>query len=138
MEASLLVTLEIVISAGLVVLIWLIQVLHYPAFLYFEPSQFKEAMAFHQSRISFVVIPLMVTELGLSGFFLWTDYNALRLMSSFCVLGVWLATFLLQVPLHDKLLREGKNETCINSLTQTNWVRTILWTFKLIILTLKT
>ena len=52
--------LQILVTFGLCVLIWLIQLLHYPSFKFYEEIRFPEAMLFHQRRISFIVIVMFL------------------------------------------------------------------------------
>lgn len=118
--------LELMVSSGLLILIWLIQVLHYPAFRYVDRSTFSQFAKFHSSRISIIVIPLMFLELGLA------IYNPRPLILTL-VTGIWLSTFLLQVPCHNKLT-QSYDGRIVDRLISTNWIRTALWTLKTFIL----
>ncbi len=120
--------LELMVSAGLVVLIWLIQILHYPSFWFIKNEEFPVFSSFHGNRISLIVIPLMFLEVG------FAIYNP-RALIIFLILAIWLSTFLLQVPCHNKL-SIGHDPQVVERLISTNWIRTILWTLKLIILML--
>lgn len=115
------------VSSGLVVLIWIIQILHYPAFRFVRNEEFTAFSRFHGHRISQIVIPLMFLELALA---LYYPRPVIILL----VTGVWLSTFFLQVPCHNKLTL-GHDPRIVDRLISTNWIRTILWTVKLIILT---
>jgi hypothetical protein len=115
--------LELLITAGLVVLIWLIQVLHYPTFLFVHREAFARFEAFHTRRISVIVIPLMLAEVALA------LANPRPLVACLVAL-VWLSTFLLQVPCHNKLAT-GFDEATVRRLIRTNWIRTVLWSLKL-------
>lgn len=125
--------LNLAVTASLVTLIWLVQLLHYPSFQYYDPETFGPAMVFHQNRISWVVIPLMFTELGLSLLSAWTTRTNLSFILLSIVLSVWLVTFLIQVPQHQKLLH-GKDQGLIRKLILGNWIRTALWSTKLLII----
>ncbi len=118
--------IELLVTAGLVVLIWIIQLLHYPTFLFVQRESFSHFEAFHARRISFIVMPLMLTEGALA------LINPRMLVTPFVVL-IWLSTFLLQVPCHNKL-QSGFDEATIRRLINTNWIRTILWSLKLVVL----
>ncbi len=120
---------HIIVTSCMVGVIWLVQISHYPQFHYIDPKRFHEAMLVHQAKISWVVIPLMTVELGLSLF-------TLHLPSIIIVATIWLTTFFVQVPLHDKLARNGYQIETVNKLVTTNWIRTFLWTGKLIFLCL--
>jgi hypothetical protein len=125
---------EIIISSALFGIIWVIQILQYPGFLDLNRDTFKLSMKHHQDRISFVVIPLMLSELFITGWLIFTDYSTTHLLVFLIVLGIWGSTFTLQVPLHEKLLKEVFHEERIKKLVKTNWIRTFLWTAKLAVI----
>jgi len=125
--------LELLVSFGLFVLIWIIQILHYPSFIYYAEETFHHAMISHQKNITFIVLPLMLMELILAFFNLYKFFNSIFLISLILVILIWLSTFFIQVPIHEKLLH-GKDIILINKLIQTNWIRTILWSIKFILL----
>lgn len=123
--------LNITLSAALFSIIWIIQILHYPSFHHYEKDNFPLAMVFHQKRISWIVLPLMILELFTNIFLFILTKDFVQTLSLLLVLGVWTSTFFLQVPLHQKLLLH-KDSALIDKLVNTNWPRTILWTIKLI------
>lgn len=51
------------------------------------------------------------------------------------VIGIFASTFFIQVPLHQKL-SVGKDSHLIYRLVRTNWMRTIAWTLKAILMIL--
>ena len=117
--------------------IWIVQLVHYPAFQFVEEKKFVEFEKFHTLKISFIVLPMMIIEL-LSGILLislyWGFYYKAGFISNLITLFIiWLITFSISVPLHDKL-GKGKDFKLIDQLTKTNWVRTIAWSFRLIVL----
>ncbi len=118
--------LELLISTGLVVLIWIIQCLHYPSFLFIDKKKFASFENFHTRRITYIVMPLMIGEVIL--LFFNPDMFVVLLTTL-----VWLSTFFLQIPCHHKL-KFGFDEAVIQRLICTNWIRTILWSLKLIYL----
>lgn len=126
---------HLLITSGLVVLIWIIQILHYPSFAFYEEKCFVHAMGSHQRGISFIVIPLMFAEVFFVGLDMYADEGKLFSLLNLILVGaVWVSTFFLQVPLHNKLLL-GKNLDVIQKLVRTNWMRTGLWSLKLLFLT---
>jgi hypothetical protein len=44
------------------------------------------------------------------------------------VLVVWLVTFLISVPFHNRLAANDYNYIALDGLTRTNWLRTLAWT----------
>ena len=82
-------------------------------------------------NISVIVIPFMVGELFSLVYLSYIDSRLfLPLM---ILLVIWLLTFIILVPIHNKLSLKH-NISLINRLINYNWLRTILWTVKLIIL----
>lgn len=118
---------HIAVTSGLCVLIWMVQVNLYPLFHYVDPARFNEAMLVHQAKISWIVIPLMTAELGLSLF-------TLHIPSIIIVALIWGTTFFVHVPLHDKLARNGYQIETVKKLITMNWIRTCLWSVKLFLL----
>jgi len=104
-------------------LIWVIQLVHYPSFKYVSDAEFAEFAKFHASRISYLVIPLMIGELTTAFFLLNHSWGAYNLFS---IVLIWLSTFFLSVPCHNKL-QQGKDDLQINRLVLSNWPRTVLW-----------
>ena len=124
--------LSLATSWALCTLIWLIQILHYPSFSFVHPDHFPTFHAFHSQRISLIVLPLMVVELGSSIYLAW-HLHSIWLVSLFLVILIWMSTFLIQVPLHGKLSAR-KDQRHIEKLVRTNWIRTFLWSLKAILI----
>ncbi len=123
------------VSWGLVVLIWIIQLVHYPSFRFIDSTKFTDFHRHHTRSITVIVMPLMLAELIIS--FLLGYQNGFRFLETtvlIMVIGIWLSTFLIQIPLHDRL-STGDNSKVVTKLVNTNWIRTFLWTIKAIILT---
>lgn len=124
--------INLLTSWALFGLIWVIQLVHYPAFEFVDSQNFLAFHQHHTSAITFIVMPLMLIELGLS-IYLGQHYqwNTVYLIPLLLVLIIWLSTFFIQVPLHNTL-GNGKDSDLIQKLVNTNWIRTILWTIKAI------
>ena len=115
-------------------LIWTIQLVHYPFFQQIEPEQFKEILLKHGKRITPLVAPLMVIELGTAIYlviYAVSHFNY-HLAGLVLVIMIWLSTFFIQVPLHSALIQKHNREK-IRRLIGTNWIRTILWSVKSVI-----
>lgn len=116
----------------LVGLIWTIQQVHYPLMDRVGDEQFVRYERDHGQSITPIVGPPMVIELFTALLIVsgnlppwmprWTAVAGLA-----AVALIWLSTFLLQVPYHDRLL-SGFDAEVHRKLVTTNWVRTILWT----------
>ena len=119
-------------------LIWVIQLVHYPSFRFVDESRFADFHRFHTFSISLIVIPLMLTELATGSCRLlicmdpsfsdpltvWGERAAFA-----ALLGVWVSTFLIQVPLHERLAL-SRDPQLIEALVQSNWIRTGLWSLR--------
>ena len=57
-----LINLHLVATSAMVGVIWMVQTVHYPSFLYVDRSKYKPFQEFHMSGIGFVVVPLMTVE----------------------------------------------------------------------------
>ncbi len=114
-------------------LIWTIQIVHYPTFKFVEPVQFHNFTKFHVKKISYIVAPLMVLELASALYLLRVQANLPIFINLIFLLLIWLSTFFLSIPCHDKLLKQF-DLSIIEKLIQTNWPRTILWSLRSLLL----
>ncbi len=117
-------------------LIWTVQLVHYPTFHFINASKFLGFEKLHTKAISIIVMPLMLFELA-TGAFLWLGHQNLILsLNLFLISFLFLWTFLVSAPLHRKLFQQGQDFSLIQKLIATNWPRTLIWTTRLILLTL--
>lgn len=114
---------QLALSGSLFSLIWLVQLLIYPSFK-LASGNFTDCMLHHQNRISWVVIPLMIGEVIVT--VMQKDMILIGIVSL-----IWISTAFIQVPLHKKLLNNAPEN--VDRLIRSNWIRTILWTIKLLI-----
>lgn len=116
-------------------LIWTIQIVHYPFFNRVDRHDFDEHMDEHRKKISFIVLPVMLTELITAIWLVFTEsaFFAEFIIGLFLLLLIWASTALLQVPSHSRLAA-GYSRTEVNRLVSANWIRTILWTMRLAVL----
>lgn len=119
-------------------LIWTIQILHYPTFHYVMEDRFLKFHAFHSSRITFIVMPVMFIEL-ISAIWLivFFPHSQILNVNAMGVVGIWVATFFALVPLHSKL-SVGKELQTLDRMVRNNWIRTLLWSVRLVLLVLFT
>ena len=114
--------------------IWVIQLIHYPAFGYIENKLFKSFMALHIRGIMLFVFPVMVIEISTGTYLLTQGYNSSSFVYAMVVLYmIWLSTALIFSRYHSKL-KESKESEIIFKLVKYNWLRTIGWTSRLILL----
>ena len=75
----------------------------------------------------------MLIELGVSTLIVLKEPQELvGLLIFLIVLAIWGSTFLLQVPVH-RALASGKDEKKIDRLVRSNWLRTMLWCAKAVL-----
>jgi uncharacterized membrane protein len=123
--------IHLVSCAFMTGLIWTIQILHYPAFLKIQKELFTTFHQQHSRNITFIVAPMMLIELVTSVFLI--KLHSLFVVNLIFLIGIWLCTFFLSIPLHSKLA-EARSEIIIAKLVSTNWPRTLLWSIRLILL----
>ena len=121
---------NLAVSWGLVVLIWLVQLIVYPGFQRISEEAFVSCHRWYVKRIAVVVLPLMILELALTAWWvLASRYSTASVLSSLFVFIIWLSTFTLQIPIHNRL-KTGKEDRLIRRLLATNWIRTAAWSLK--------
>ncbi len=125
-------TLHLSATAIMVGVIWLVQLVHYPSFYFIDEENFKEFSYFHQRNITYIVGPVMLVEF-LSGLYLLPKSEILFQINMVLLVFIWLVTFFFSVKEHNNLIG-GKDLESIRRLVKTNWMRTIIWTIRLIIL----
>ncbi|MBD3401289.1 hypothetical protein GF420_00215 [candidate division GN15 bacterium] len=117
-------------TLSMLAVIWFVQIVHYPLMLHAGTERFTAYMEQHRRRISYIVVPLMVIELGTGGWLVAGDVDYIRPFTAWLglalLLAIWLTTFTIQVPLHRRLAL-GYDRAVLERLISTNWVRTILW-----------
>lgn len=118
----------VAIDFALCILIWLVQVIIYPVFAVVSIDAFSRWHAIYCKRIAYFVLPLMIAQLFESAAACFFIGNATVWLKFFCVLSVWIFTFLVSAPCHQKLSKSGKDVVLIDRLVLTNWYRTVLWT----------
>jgi hypothetical protein len=122
---------QVVGSMGMFGVIWVMQVVHYPLMRFVSGEQFARFESEHQTRISWVVGPLMAVEgvcvlaflfappAGLPGWLPWAGAG----MEAIAI-GT---TMFVSAPLHGRL-NANFNQATLDRLIATNWIRTVAWT----------
>ena len=128
--------MHLALASIMVGVIWVIQLVHYPSFRFTDREKYVSFQIFHMRKISFIVMPVMVLEF-LSGLLLvlyHSNYESLLRISFILLLIIWLVTALFFAQIHQKLSK-GYDETLVRKLVSFNWIRTLLWTIRTIIIT---
>ncbi len=119
---------ELLFDFGLVVLIWLIQLIVYPSFSYYQKNDLVQWHKNYTLRIGYVVMPLMIGQLSIAMVQLVRGFTILGAINLGLILMVWLSTFIHFVPLHNKIAYNILNDEILHKLIIRNWLRTLLWT----------
>ena len=124
---------QLICTLSMTGVIWFVQVVHYPLFLRVPATAFVQYEVEHATRTGWVVGPLMCLELIASLFFLLPALRPIDVSAWSAWLGaglvgvIWASTAFVQVPLHDRLAA-GFSADVLSTLVRTNWVRTVAWT----------
>lgn len=115
---------------ALVGLIWTVQLVHYPLFAEVGPEHFGGYHARHTRQITWVVAPLMGVELVSAVLLFAEGHREFWFLASGVALALnWLSTWLVQIPLHNRLAT-GFDSEAHRRLVKTNWLRTAAWTLR--------
>ena len=129
--------LHLTATSVMVGVIWVIQLVHYPSFHFVELKQYNTFQRFHMSRISYVVIPAMLAELFTLILILISmdQIDTLVLASAILLIFIWLMTAVFFSGVHQKLTL-GYDQTVVDKLIKLNWGRTLLWTLRLLLISI--
>ncbi|MGI4741924.1 MAG: hypothetical protein ACRYG7_42710 [Janthinobacterium lividum] len=132
MSLFLLLLLNFALAAYLTGVVWVVQLVVYPALALVGKPEFARYHRAHTRGMGWVVGAPMVLELVLASWLAWAAYPlwgaGLALGQVGLVLFVWAVTYFVSVPFHNRLEAYGFNYIAIDGLTRTNWLRTLAWT----------
>ena len=120
--------IRLLIDAGLVVLIWIIQLVVYPSFLFYRKTDLIEWHKKYTVAISYIVIPLMLSQLAIALQQIIINFDVFTSMYLLLILCNWGITFLIFVPLHAKISKGAYNNATLKKLVDYNWLRVVIWT----------
>lgn len=117
-------------------IIWFVQIVHYPLFQEVGAGKFVVYENQHTTRTGWIIAPIMVLELVTGIAILWGKSAVvpdLLVWGGIALLVVlWGSTFLIQVPCH-RVLSEQYDPLIIRRLISSNWIRTIGWSVRAVI-----
>lgn len=115
------------INGGLVVLIWLVQIIIYPGMRGWDKARFVHQHRDYCRRIAFIVGPLMCSQAALALYQAIGAQNRTAIVQVLLIAVVWGVTIFVSMPLHGRLGR-GYDARALTLLINTNWLRTVGWT----------
>ncbi|NNF33751.1 MAG: hypothetical protein HKN68_06565 [Saprospiraceae bacterium] len=127
------ITFKLLIDTGLFILIWIVQLVIYPGFCYYEEANMKQWHKSYTRGITYVVMPLMLSQLGIYGYLILTSFSWINLFGFILTILTWLITFIQAIPLHRDIEVLPDSMSARKKLISINWSRTIIWTSILII-----
>ena len=133
MEIDTLYFIQIVCNSYLVSLVIMTQFITYPTFLDIDKDKFSDYHRKYVNNISFIVAPVMLIELLTLSLIAYLSSEFLIIKSLFLLLVIWLTTLFIMIPSHNRISKSF-NIKEIKSLINYNWIRTILWSFKLLVI----
>lgn len=116
------------IDFGLVILIWLVQLVIYPGFRYYSPAELALWHPKYSNLITLLVGPLMLAQVGLVGRETYLNPAWHTVLSAAIVGLMWAATAFVSVPIHNAIAAGDASPDTLARLVATNWIRTIGWT----------
>ena len=126
--------IHIISTSIMVGVIWVVQLVHYPSFKYVNESDYIIFQKYHMSNISYIVFPVMFTELITALIILFFGEKSLFfVLSLICLFLIWVITGVLFTKYHS-ILKEGKDLMIIEKMIKANWIRALLWTMRLIMI----
>ena len=114
-------------------IIWFAQIVHYPLFSKVGTESFNAYQYSNLRRTVFIVIPLQMVELVTALLLVWripAGLTPAQVWINLVLIGItWISTATLQVPNHQKLAR-GFVQKTHDILVSTNWIRTVAWSVR--------
>ena len=124
---------QLLVNSGLMVLIWIVQLVIYPGFIHYPEPEIKKWHPIYARRITYIVMPLMLSQLVMYTYSIFQEYSLVNMSILVLILFNWVITFLMAVPLHGRIDKDLTSLHHRKKLIKVNWPRTIAWTIILII-----
>jgi hypothetical protein len=127
---ELLLALHLLASGGMLGVTWIVQLVTYPRFVDVAPERWTSFHALHGARITLVVFPLMLLELGTAAVLALSPPapvdETLAWLRLALAAAAWLLTAFVSVPIHRALERSG-DPLLVRRLVRTHALRTAVW-----------
>lgn len=121
-------TLRLLLDFGLLILIWMVQLVLYPSFAHYVSEDLVQWHKKYTLGISYLVVPLMLGQLVLAILQGLQEVSGYTVVSLVLISGVWITTFLWFVPMHNTIASGKADSKMLKRLVKLNWWRTFLWT----------
>ncbi|WP_438968995.1 hypothetical protein [Nonlabens sp.] len=126
---SILQLIQLLIDFGLVVLIWMVQLIIYPSFLRYESHSLGKWHLTYTGRITIIVAPLMIAQIALASYLLINSdsYYYLEIIALGLIILNWLLTFFIFIPFHQRIDLNPTDRKVQRLLVQNNWMRVLMF-----------
>ncbi|NRD21015.1 hypothetical protein HNV08_13240 [Winogradskyella eckloniae] len=124
--------IHIVATIFMTGLCWFVQLVHYPLFRAIETDKFPSYER-KNAITGIITVPVMIIELITGLILLYNFQDSLHVLNIVVLAFIWLSTFIFQVPIHLKLMYKGSPQL-ITKVIRTNWIRTLSWTVRTLLL----
>ena len=126
---------RLLLDFGLCILIWMVQLIVYPSFAFYNNTQLLKWHKTYTKAIALIVIPLMLGQLGIVIYQVFLAQNTFTLISIVLVVLLWGITLLKFAPMHQQISKGNTQIHLLKTLVQMNWIRTIIWTLLFVLST---
>lgn len=120
--------LRVLLDFGLMILIWMVQLLIYPSFKYFSTPALRTWHERYTFNMALIVIPLMFGQLLVYGTQVYRTQTSFAVCGLMIVIALWIFTLSHFVPLHKAINDNTSSQNTLKRLVSSNWIRTVLWT----------
>lgn len=120
-------TIRIIIDFGLLILIWIVQLIIYPGFRFYGRKNLINWHQYYLPKFSMIVAPLMFIQLNIAAYGFFTETNWKLIIYFVLVISTWISTLLYFVPLHRNLTKQVNMSESARRLESGNWWRTLQW-----------
>ena len=111
---------------------WFVQVVHYPLFLQIPDKDFPTYEK-KNYRTAYLTVTIMVVELFTGLYIVFNYENELFFWNMVLLLIIELSTILFQIPIQIGLSKKSSRKQKLK-LIRTNWIRTIAWSMRCMVL----
>lgn len=120
--------LGISMDFGLLILIWMVQLIVYPSFLYYEEQNLIKWHRKYVGLIGIIVAPIMFCQLAATLFEAYSVFSVLVVVKLLLITFVWTFTFAYFAPVHTRISQGMVSKPILEQLVKLNWYRTFGWT----------
>ncbi len=129
---NLLIIIHLLSNSFLIAIIYQTQLITYPTFLEISTKKFNKYHTNYVNVITYLVAPFMILELSTLVVIIFYNKDFLLIKSLLILTVIWLVTFIVMVPIHNNISKKYESSQ-IRRLINYNWIRTVLWTLKFIV-----